>query len=220
LVVVKWSKTAMTVKITRLELTASDLRREAGRTKEADAARRMLAIALLLEGHGREQAARLSGMDRYNAEGIGGLFDRPHGGGAPHKLTSPQEREVTGWVHSGPDPATDGVVRWRRSDLGRKIAQTCCVHLQERTVGKLLHRLGFLHLSVRPRHPQADSSAQEAHKTYGPPRQQAVFAYDTCQSASTYPACGHRPGQDGDPHVPVLMQLTAPFLKPGCQNAG
>ena len=163
----------MTVKITRLELTASDLRREAGRTKDADAARRMLAIALLLEGHGREQAARQSGMDRqtlrdwvhrYNAEGIGGLFDRPHGGGAPRKLTSAQESEVTGWVHSGPDPATDGVVRWRRSDLGQKIAQTFGVHLHERSVGKLLHRLGFRHLSVRPRHPQADSSAQEAHK--------------------------------------------------------
>jgi transposase-like protein len=54
----------MTVKITRLELTPSDLRREAARTKDADAARRMLAIALLLEGHGREQAARQSGMDR------------------------------------------------------------------------------------------------------------------------------------------------------------
>ena len=90
----------MTVKITRLELTPSDLRREAARTKDADAARRMLAIALLLEGHGREQAARQSGMDRqtlrdwvhrYNAEGVGGLFDRPHGGGAPRKLTAAQE---------------------------------------------------------------------------------------------------------------------------------
>jgi transposase len=163
----------MTVKITRLDLTASDLRREAARTKEADAARRMLAIALLLEGHCREQAARQSGMDRqtlrdwvhrYNAEGIGGLFDRPHGGGAPRKLTSSQESEVAGWVRSGPDPETDGVVRWRRSDLGRKIAQTFGVHLHERSVGKLLHRLGFRHISVRPRHPRADSSAQEAHK--------------------------------------------------------
>jgi len=25
------------------------------------------------------------------------------------------------------------------------------------------------------------------------------------QSASTYPACGSSPGQDGDPHVPVLI---------------
>ena len=78
----------MTVKITRLEPTASDLRREASRTKHAQAARRMLAIALLLEGHNRAQAARQSGMERqtlrdwahrYNAEGIAGLFDRPHG---------------------------------------------------------------------------------------------------------------------------------------------
>ena len=56
------------------------------------------------------------------------------------------------------------MVRWRRSDLGQKIARTFGVHLHERSVGKLLHRLGFRHLSVRPRHPQADSLAHEAHK--------------------------------------------------------
>ena len=76
----------MTVKITRLDLTASDLRREAARTKDSDAAPRMLAIALLLEGHILEQAARQSGMVRqtlrdwvhhYDAECVVGLFDRP-----------------------------------------------------------------------------------------------------------------------------------------------
>ena len=163
----------MTVKITRLERRPVELRREAARTKDADAARRMLAIALLLDGHSRELAARQSGMDRqtlrdwvhrYNGEGIAGLFDRPRGGGAPRRLTAMQENEVAGWVHAGPDIETDGVVRWRRSDLGRKIAQTFGVHLHERSVGKLLHRLGFRHLSVRPRHPQADPSVQEAHK--------------------------------------------------------
>jgi transposase len=163
----------MTVKITRLELTPLDLRRAAAGTKNADAARRMLAMALLLEGQSRELAARQSGMDRqtlrdwvhrYNAEGLAGLFDRPHGGGAARKLTAAQESELAVWVRAGPDLETDGVVRWRRSDLGRKIARAFGVHLHERSVGKLLHRLGFRHLSVRPRHPQADSSAQEAHK--------------------------------------------------------
>jgi transposase len=163
----------MTVKITRQALAPVDLRREAAGTKDAGAARRMLAIALLLEGQGRDLSARQSGMDRqtlrdwvhrYNAEGIAGLLDRPHGGGAPRKLTAMQESEVAGWVRSGPVLETDGVVRWRRSDLGRKIAETFGVHLHERSVGKLLHRLGFRHLSVRPRHPQADPSAQEAHK--------------------------------------------------------
>jgi putative transposase len=152
----------MTVKIVRLELTASDLRREACCTKDADAARRMLAIALLLEGHGREQAARQSGMERqtlrdwvhrYNAEGIAGLSDRPHGGGAPRKLTPAQETEIAAWARSGPVPEMDGVVRWRLSDLRQKIAQTFAVHLHERSVGKLLYRLGFRHLSVLPTPP-------------------------------------------------------------------
>jgi hypothetical protein len=43
----------MTVLITRLELTPEDQRREAGHTKDAAAGRRMLAIALVLEGHRR-----------------------------------------------------------------------------------------------------------------------------------------------------------------------
>jgi hypothetical protein len=60
-VVVWWSETAMTVRITRLERTASDLRREAGRMTHAAVVRRLLAIALLLEGHSREQAAGQSG---------------------------------------------------------------------------------------------------------------------------------------------------------------
>jgi transposase len=172
-VVALLSETAMTVQISRLELTPSDMRRRAAGTKDAAVVRRMLAIALLLEGGSRELAARQSGMERqtlrdwvhrYNAEGIVGLFDRPHGGGAARKLTAAQERELADWVRSGPDRETDGVVRWRRGDLSRKIARMFGVHLHERSVGKLLHRLGFRHLSVRPRHPQADSSAQQAHK--------------------------------------------------------
>ena len=78
-VVALLSETAMTVQISRLELTPSDMRRRAAGTKDAAVVRRMLAIALLLEGGSRELAARQSGMERqtlrdwvhrYNAEGI------------------------------------------------------------------------------------------------------------------------------------------------------
>src|SRR3954451_22004779 len=41
---------AMTVAVTRKELGAAELRREAGRCRDARAARRMLALALVLEG--------------------------------------------------------------------------------------------------------------------------------------------------------------------------
>src|SRR3954462_13219103 len=54
----------MTVGITRHELGAGDLRREARRCRDGAASRRMLALALVLEGASREEAARAAGMDR------------------------------------------------------------------------------------------------------------------------------------------------------------
>ena len=54
----------MTVAVTRKEPGAVELRREAGRCRDARAARRMLALALVLEGASREEAARAAGMDR------------------------------------------------------------------------------------------------------------------------------------------------------------
>ncbi len=133
----------------------------------------MLALALVMEGESRETAARQCGMDRqtlrdwvhrYNAMGVAGLFDRPHGGGASSKLTGMQEATLAEWVRAGPDLDTDGVVRWRVIDLRQKIAREFNVELHERSVGKLLRRLRFRRLSVRPRHPEADPATQEAHK--------------------------------------------------------
>ena len=54
----------MTVKITRDDLTASELRRAAARSSDGSAARRMLEIALVLDGHSRQEAANQCGMDR------------------------------------------------------------------------------------------------------------------------------------------------------------
>jgi len=73
------------VVITRLDLDAVGLRRAAARSADADAARRMLALALVLEGRSRHEAAATCGMDRqtlrdwvhrYNAEGLGGLSSK------------------------------------------------------------------------------------------------------------------------------------------------
>jgi transposase len=166
----------MTVGITRRELGAADLRREAGRCRDAKAARRMLALALVLEGCSREAAARHAGMDRqtlrdwvhrYNAEGLAGLRDRRRPGRKP-RLTPEQEAELVRAVERGPDPDRDGVVRWRRVDLRALIEARFAVRLHERSVGKVLRRLGFARLSVRPRHPLSDPAAQEAFKKASP----------------------------------------------------
>ena len=166
----------MTVAVTRKEPGAGELRREAGRCRDARAARRMLALALVLEGASRAEAARAAGMDRqtlrdwvhrYNAEGLAGLRDRRRPGPRP-RLTPEQEAELEGVVERGPDPDRDGVVRWRRVDLQALIEARFGVRLHERSVGKVLRRLGFARLSVRPRHPKADEAAQEAFKKASP----------------------------------------------------
>ena len=166
----------MAVAVTRLELDVSDLRREATRCRDAKAARRMLALALVLEGASREDAARHAGMDRqtlrdwvhrYNGEGLAGLRDRPHPGPTP-LLTPEQMGELEKVVEQGPDPAQDGVVRWRRVDLQALIKARYDVELHERSVGKLLRRLGFARLSVRPQHPSSQPEAQDAFKKTSP----------------------------------------------------
>src|SRR4051794_8598008 len=140
----------MTVAITRKEPGAGELRREARRCRDARAARRMLALALVLEGASREEAARAAGMDRqtlrdwvhrYNAEGLAGLRDRPRSGRRP-RLTPEQEAELATAVEQGPDPDRDGVARWRRVDLQALIEARFALRLHERSVGKVLRRLG------------------------------------------------------------------------------
>src|SRR5690349_15885364 len=165
----------MVVAVTRREPGAGELRREAARCRDARAARRMLALALVPEGGSREAAARATGMDRqslrdwvhrYNAEGLAGLRDRRRPGRRP-RLTPAQEAELVAVVEQGPDPDRDGVVRWRRVDLQALIEARFAVRLHERTVGKVLRRLGCSRVPVRPRHPKADEAAQ------------AGFAYST-----------------------------------------
>lgn len=154
----------MAVAITRLDASATDLRETAARMRDAKAARRVLAIALVLEGCSREAAAETCAMDRqtlrdwvhrYNELGVAGLHDRPRRNGPQARLSPDQQMKVSEWVEQGPDLERDGVVRWRCVDLQQRIAEEFAVSLHERTVGKLLRKLSFRRLSVRPQHPQS-----------------------------------------------------------------
>jgi transposase len=142
-----------------------------------DAVGATVAIALVLGGRPRAEAAELCGMDRqtlrdwahrYNAEGLAGLSDRPQPGPAP-KLTPAQEAEVAELVRAGPSLAEHGVIRWRRKDLAAVIERRFGVVLAERSVGAMLRRLGFRRLSTRPRHPGFDAQAQASFRPTSPP---------------------------------------------------
>jgi transposase len=164
------------IEITHQDLSISQLRAAAARTADAKQARRILAIAMVLDGHSRRVAAQAGGMDRQtlrdwvircNADGLAGLADRPRPGRQP-RLAEAQRREVAKWVEDGPNLKTDGVVRWRCADLRDRIAAKFDVHLHERSVGKLLKKLNFSSMSGRPVHPQSDLEAQAAFKKTSP----------------------------------------------------
>ena len=163
----------MAIAITRNDLSAHELRQAAARCDDSAQARRALALALVLAGKSRMEAARSAGMDRqtlrdwvhrYNELGLVGLRNRANPGAPPRKLTPEQEQQVAEWVRQGPDPKRHTVVRWRLADLRDEIGRAFGAQLHERSVGKLLARLNFSHVSVRPRHPAQDAEAQAAHK--------------------------------------------------------
>ena len=169
------------LEITRIEHTAADLRAAASKSIDAAQVRRLLAIALVLDGDARTQAAEQTGMDRqtlrdwvhrYNDEGIDGLKSRSSPGLAPW-LTGEQKAELKALVIAGPDPEHHKVVRWRCADLREEIARRFSVEVHESTVGKWLHQLrlesdcdqvGLTRLQPRPSHPKKVAAEEEEFK--------------------------------------------------------
>jgi transposase len=153
-------------------LTAADLRAASGKCTDGAQVRRILAIALVLEGRPRTEAATLSGMDRqtlsdwvhrFNADGIEGLKSRKSPGRAP-LLTAEQKAELRDLVIKGPDPAVHKVVRWRCADLRAEIARRWSVEVHESTIGGWLGELGLTRLQPRPVHPKKDPEAEATFK--------------------------------------------------------
>ena len=156
----------------REDYSAEALRALARRSKDVNQSRRLLSLAAVLDGMDRGSAAKIGGMDRqtlrdwvhrFNASGPDGLIDNWTAGPKP-RLSEEQLAEFARIVETGPDRERDGVVRWRRIDLKRVIAERFGVDFHPRYVGKLLQKLGFSHISARPRHPAQDERIVEAFK--------------------------------------------------------
>jgi transposase len=156
----------------REDYSAAALRALARRSKDVNQSRRLLSLAAVRDGMDRGSAAKIGGMDRqtlrdwvhrFNASGPEGLIDNWTDGPKP-RLSEEQLAEFARIVEAGPDRKEDGVVRWRRIDLKRVIAERFRVDFHPRYIGKLLHKLGFSHMSARPRHPAQDERIVEAFK--------------------------------------------------------
>ncbi len=154
------------------------VRRLAKASKDAAQTRRLLSLASIYDGGSHLEAARIGGVTpqivrdwvvRFNARGAEGLI-AGHAGGSTSKLTEEHRRALAKLVDDGPDPAVDGVVRWRLKDLVAWLHRTHGVTLEETTVSRALKALGYRKLSARPRHHAQENDAIADFKKASRPR--------------------------------------------------
>ena len=144
----------------RSDYTSTDLRRFARRCGDADQVRRVLALALILDGGSRSEAARMAGVTlqivrdwvlRFNEGGPKGLAARKAPGKASI-LNDEQRARLAQQVEAGPIPAAHGVVRWRLVDLGQWFWDEFGLSVTRFTLGRELRAMGYRKLTARPRH--------------------------------------------------------------------
>jgi transposase len=161
----------------RRDFDAPGLRRLARTSRDANQARRLLALATIYAGGTRSEAAAVGGVGlqivrdwvvRFNADGPAGLLDRK-APGQPPLLQDAHRRALAALIEAGPIPAVHGVVRWRLVDLVQWIWEEFRIAVSETTLSRVLHKMGYRKLSARPRHHAQNREAAAVFKKTSPP---------------------------------------------------
>jgi len=202
----------------RTDYTASKVRRFAKCAKDGAQARRLLALAAVLDGVSREEAARLGGMDRqtlrdwvirFNEQGPDGLINIPSPV-APPKLDDTHKAFLRRIVEEGPIPAVHGVVRWRACDLIVRLHEEFGLSVSDDTIYRALKDLSFSHVSARPKAYKQDADAMAAFKKrMARPVASDFVEYAVIGLLQRIRPRAPSPGQDGDTRVPVLINFSA-----------
>jgi putative transposase len=161
----------------RVDYDGDALRRLAKGSADGAQVRRLLAVAAIYDGASRTEAARLGGVGlqtvrdwvlAFNADGPDGLIDGTAPGNPP-LLNEAQREALRAIVEAGPNPAVDGVVRWRLVDLGQWVQAEFGISISKQTLSRVLRAMGFRKLSARPRHHAQDPAAIATFKKTLPP---------------------------------------------------
>ena len=99
----------------------------------------------------------------FNVEGPPGLIDGKAPGNQP-LLNIEQREALKQIVEAGPNPAVDGVVRWRLADLAQWVFAEFGISVSKQTLSRILRGMGYRKLTARPRHYAQDPLALEAFK--------------------------------------------------------
>ena len=156
----------------RGDFSAGDVRAVARRCKDGAQVRRLLAIATILDGHSRSDAALVGGVTRqivrdwvvrFNAEGPDELMTRK-APGPTTILNDRHRRALEEIIDTGPTPAIHGVVRWRIIDLGQWLWDEFNISISKQALGHELRTMGYRKLSARPRHHAQDMCQHEKRR--------------------------------------------------------
>lgn len=140
------------------DFDGAKLRLLARQTRDADQARRLLALASIYDGGSRGDVARLGSVTvqivrdwvvRFNDRGADGLING-NAPGKPSLLNDEQRTALARAIERGPTPYLDGVVRWRLCDLAQWIWEEFCVSVSEETMAREVRAMGYRKLSARP----------------------------------------------------------------------
>jgi transposase len=138
----------------RSDYTAGEVRRFAKQAKDGAQARRLLAIAAVLDGASRAEAAKIGGMDRQtlrdwvircNDQGRGGVINTPSPS-APPKVVRCHAPGVSCRDRGGRSDL-HRVVRWRACDLMMRLHEEFGILVSDDTIYRALKDLAFSHLS-------------------------------------------------------------------------
>ena len=160
----------------REDYDAQRLRALAKASRDANQTRRLLALAAIYNGASRDEAAAIGGVARqavrkwvvaFNAHGPSGLIDGKAPGNPP-LLNGEQRAALQRIVEAGPNPAVDGVVRWRLIDLAQWVYAEFRISISKQTLSRMLRAMGYRKLSARPRHHAQDPAALAAFKKTSP----------------------------------------------------
>ena len=106
-------------------------------------------------------------MIRFNEQGPDGLINIPSPG-VPPKLNSRHKAFLARIVEEGPIPAIHGVVRWRACDLIMRLYEEFGLSVSDDTIYRALKKLGFSHMSARPKAYKQNAEAMDAFKKTSP----------------------------------------------------
>lgn len=149
----------------RGDYSPEQLREISASLPDQNHARRLLAIAAILEGVNRTDAARIGGMERqtlrdwvhrFNSHGPEGLKNL-RSPGRPPKLDPSQQAELAEVIAAGPDPAS-GSGRWRLADLVDVIRERFDVNHDAVSVGRIMRRLGYRYNGTEWQHTGANEA--------------------------------------------------------------